>query len=219
MPPTDEHDWAKVFDETIYLNNGIRMIGSHKGKCRKNQACDQSCCGGTGWLGRPYTFVDTINADGERDGAHYDRLCDSRHKQVKATSIRTWDEEAMEPQVSEEIRANAVATKRITRTPMNSVRTCGTDDPWLRKQLHQAGLTTVGTFKVYSGGHKMIQAASEYECRICSKRHSSGTASYFVICPYSGTVTQKCHVQQGKQEEVGRVGPPRRRCEFTTNWV
>ena len=101
--------WADVIDDTIYKQNGLRMVGSAKiGYCSdcKNKKKKSDCCElcfGTGkyYIGRIYIVQEVMSGNGECDVEQTKLLQDNYLERVKQTSIRTYENTGT-PQVKPE---------------------------------------------------------------------------------------------------------------------
>lgn len=93
--------WSDVVDESVYKQNGLRMIGSHKmHKCKvcKNKAklrvgCAE--CFSTGKIdeGRPYNPICIIDGDGNELNDTFEKYDNNKYKLIKKTSIQCFDED------------------------------------------------------------------------------------------------------------------------------
>ena len=92
------NEWSDVFDKTVYLSNGLSMVGcakmerckSCKGKANKDGWCDAGKCNGTGKydIGRIYTPHDVIGGDGVDNKELLGELLGDEIFMVSTTSIR-----------------------------------------------------------------------------------------------------------------------------------
>ena len=92
------NEWADVFDKTVYLSNGLRMVGcakterckSCKGIRNKDKKCDAGKCGGTGKydIGRIYKPQDVICGNGELDEKLLNEILEDEIMMIRLTSIR-----------------------------------------------------------------------------------------------------------------------------------
>lgn len=91
------NEWADLFDKTVYLSNGLRMVGCSKTeRCKvcKGTPSDEPpiCikCNGKGKndIGRIYIPQDVVNGDGADDIELLEELLEDEIFMVKTTSIR-----------------------------------------------------------------------------------------------------------------------------------
>lgn len=94
------NDWEDIIDESVYKQNGLRMIGSHKmhkcknckGKHKLMTDCDK--CFSTGKIdeGRPYMPILILDAYGNELKEKLDSYMKNKYKLIKRTSIQSNDQ-------------------------------------------------------------------------------------------------------------------------------
>lgn len=92
------NNWDDVVDETVYTNNGLRMVGCAKmvicSNCKNNINKKKNCekCNKIGRIdeGRIYKPVDVITGDGDLNKKYLDELENNLHYQLQQTSIRVY---------------------------------------------------------------------------------------------------------------------------------
>ena len=90
------HDWYKIVDASVYMKNGLRLVGSRKCKtCPKCKSKSKICveCGGVGKvdLGRVYRLC-TVFTNGDYNEAEVKRYKGNLFSLLDDTTIRTMDE-------------------------------------------------------------------------------------------------------------------------------
>ena len=96
-----ENIWEDVFDSTVFLANGLRMVGSDKmnpcpsckGRRPKSGICEIGLCDGVGKFpaNRIYRVVDAIARDGSVDVNLLEEATSCGVREIMFTSIRSWD--------------------------------------------------------------------------------------------------------------------------------
>lgn len=92
------NEWADVFDKTVYVSNGLRMVGcgkmerckACKGKYNDTGECDDNKCGGKGKydVGRIYKIQTVLNGDGTENEGLLEELLDDEIFMTEKCSIR-----------------------------------------------------------------------------------------------------------------------------------
>lgn len=106
------NEWADVFDKTVYVSNGLRMVGcgkmerckSCKGKFNDAGLCDAGICEGKGKydVGRVYKIQKVLNGDGTENEQLLEQLLDDEVYMTEMCSIRCDPEHTPENNVPEQ---------------------------------------------------------------------------------------------------------------------
>ena len=92
------NEWADVFDKTVYVSNGLRMVGCGKmerckvckGQYNEDGHCDDGLCDGKGKydVGRVYKIQTVINGDGTENDELLEELLEDEICMTNVCSIR-----------------------------------------------------------------------------------------------------------------------------------
>lgn len=116
-----QNDWEDVFDQSIYVENGIRMIGSRKSakcpSCKKQKAIKRNCkeCNGCGKvdLGRLYKPW-KILIDGKVQDDLLKKLLSQTYKCFQTCSIRCLDESKLTKGFTPPVNLVGIDVQRLT---------------------------------------------------------------------------------------------------------
>ena len=92
------NEWADVFDKTVYVSNGLRMVGcgkmerckACKGQYNDSGGCSDGLCGGKGKydVGRVYKIQTVLNGDGTQNDELLEELLEDEICMTNVCSIR-----------------------------------------------------------------------------------------------------------------------------------
>lgn len=193
--------WEDAYDTSVYVGNGLRMIG-----CRKMEPCDAcksgeairltTCghCAGTKRIdaGRPYVMSDFIDTSGHADQKKLRALQANTALALKLTSIRCFDRYFPPSAVVVQKRT---PNKRRASPQMDTTIAAPDLSTALERILVSAldasfsGLR-VGEPKPCAGG-VVLKVLSPRFCANVHREHSSSTPFLFVS--KEGFVSQRCH--------------------------